>query len=57
MAQAAAWLAYAVGSGDASYQGYLADAKQYFKGGEVPWSLSWSEKRPVVMVGTWKEQK
>ncbi|KAF6033015.1 hypothetical protein EB796_008717 [Bugula neritina] len=48
MAHAAAWLAYAVGSGSGEYQGYLSDAKNYFKGGEVPWSLDWSEKRPAV---------
>ncbi|KAF6033014.1 hypothetical protein EB796_008716 [Bugula neritina] len=48
MAHAAAWLAYAVGSDSGEYQGYLGDAKNYFKGGEVPWSLSWSEKRPAV---------
>jgi len=47
MAHAAAWLAYAVGKSDPSYNGYLGDAKNYFKAG-VPWSMSWSEKRPAV---------
>lgn len=49
MAHAAAWLAYAVGKSNSAYQGYLNDAKGYVKGG-VPWSLSWSEKRPAVYV-------
>jgi len=53
MAHAAAWLAYAVGSDSGEYQGYLSDAKNYFTGGEVPWSLDWSEKRPAVAVSTW----
>ena len=49
MAHAAAWLAYAVGKSDPAYNGYLGDAKNYFKAG-VPWSMSWSEKRPAVGV-------
>lgn len=53
MAHAAAWLAYAVGSSDSAYAGYLNEAKGYFKGG-VPWSLSWSEKRPAVAFLLWK---
>lgn len=49
MGQAAAWLAYALGSSDPAYQGYLNDAKSYLKAG-VPWSMSWSEKRPALLV-------
>lgn len=47
MANAAAWLAYAVGKSDPAYNGYLSDAKNYFKPG-VPWAMSWNEKRPAV---------
>ena len=49
MANAAAWLAYAVGKSDPAYNGYLTDAKNYFKPG-VPWAMSWNEKRPAVGV-------
>lgn len=55
MAHAAGWLAYAVGKSDAAYNGYLNDAKNYFKPG-VPWSMSWSEKRPAVAVSQLKLQ-
>lgn len=49
MGHAAIWLAYAVGSSDPAYQGYLNDAKGYVKP-DVPWAMSWSEKTPGVQV-------
>lgn len=51
MAQAAAWIAYAVGKNDPSYNSYLNDAKNYLSQlGGVPWSMSWEEKRPALYV-------
>ena len=49
MSHAAAWLAYAVTSTDPAFKDYLADAVFYLQKG-VAWSLSWDDKRPILMV-------